>query len=103
MFALIKKIQAKRYGVPFRKKEWYNFQAMLPKEEQKEHPHIEIFDRDGKYIHCPGIGGFVTYALKGEKYKYKIVGFKNESRNRDWLYESDYINPIIEFVCKAEE
>ncbi len=102
MFTLIRKIQAKIYGVPFRKKEWYNFQAMIPKECQKEAPHIEIFDKDGNYIDCPGIGGIVTYVLKGVKYKYKIVGFKNDSRNRDWLYDTDYINPVIEFVCKIK-
>ena len=29
-----------------------------------------------------------------------IVGFDNDSKDKDWLYDTDYINPIIEFKKK---
>ena len=44
----------------------------------------------------------VIYNDKGKRYEYKIIGFKNESRNRDWLYDTDYINPVIEHIRKIE-
>lgn len=93
-------IKAKIHKVPFRKEEWYNYSAMKTKQERKSRAfnHIVIFDENGDYISCPKIGGIVTYCHNGKLYKYKIVGFKNDSPNRDWLFYGDWINPIIEFV-----
>lgn len=91
-------IQARRHKVPFRSREWYNFRAHIRKEECPRYDFIEIFDDDGKYIPCPQIGEHVIYNVHGTKYIYKVVGFKNNSMYSDWLYDSDYINPIIEFV-----
>lgn len=71
---------------------------MLRKEEYNKYPHIHIWDENGNYIPCPECGGEVVFIVKGVRYLYKVVGFKNESRNRDWLYDSDYIYPIIEFL-----
>ena len=99
---ILKRLQAKKFGVPFRKREWYNYRAMVGEERANEKGAIEIFDENGRYIDCPGIGGFVIYKKNGGEYKYKIVDFKNESRNRDWLYDTDYICPVIEFVCKMK-
>ena len=98
-----RKIKAKKLGIPFRKREWYNYRAMLSKEELPEYSFIEIFNENGRYIDCPPIGGTVIYNIKGKKYLYRVVDFKNESRNRDWLYDTDYINPIIEFVEEIKE
>lgn len=99
---LIRRFLAKCYKVPFRKRVWYNLMAMLPKEEieSNNRTFVEIFDKDGFYIDCPSIGGTVIYNQKGTKFLYKIVGFQNESRNRDWMYDTDYINPVIEFIKK---
>ena len=102
VFKILKKLQAKKFGVPFRKREWYNYRAMAGEERANKRGAIQIFDKNGRYIDCPEIGGFVIYQKNGEKYKYKIVGFENESRNRDYLYDSDYIHPIIEFICKMK-
>ena len=96
-----RKRQAKKYGIPFRERKWYNYRAMLPKDELPNKTFIEIFDENDRYIDCPDIGGTVILNDKGSRYTYRVVGFKNESRNRDWLYDTDYINPIIEFVGKA--
>lgn len=95
---LLRFIKAKIYGVPFRKKMWYNFMAMLSEETRKSHSYIIIFDENNDYIDCPEISGMVKVHHSGKIYQYKVVGFKNESRNRDWLYGTDYINPIVEFV-----
>lgn len=91
------KREAVSNGVPFKTREWYNYRAMLPKEELKKHVFIECFDDKGKYIDCPGIGGEVILNAFGHRFLYKVVGFENESRNRDWLYDTDYINPIIQY------
>ena len=93
--------QAKKYGVPFCKRMWYNYRAMLPKDILSEKSFIEIFDESGRYIDCPGIGGEVVYNNRGERYRYRVVGFKNESRYRDWLYDTDYIHPVVEFMGKS--
>lgn len=98
-----RKRQAKKYGVPFREREWYNFRAMLSKDELTKYSFIEIFDEKGRYIDCPSIGGEVIYNDKGQRYLYRVIDFKNESRNRDWLYDTDYINPVIEFWEKIKE
>ncbi len=95
-----RKKQAKEYGVPFRKKMWYNLRAMLQSDKLSNHSFIEIFDEKGHYIDCPGIGNEVIYNHHGNKFRYKIIGFKNESRNRDWLYDTDYIMPVCEFIAK---
>lgn len=102
MKRLIRYIRAKMLRVPFRERVWYNYSAMLKKAERKSPnvTHVVIFDDNGNYIDCPPIGGEVTYSIMGKLYKYKVVGFKNESRNRDWLFYGDWINPIIEFVKK---
>lgn len=98
---IVRRWKAYRYNVPFRTKEWYNYIAMIPKKEREGKNYIEIFDKEDNYIDCPNIGGLVKYRYKGSLYLYKIVGFKNESRNKDWLYYGDWINPVIEFVSKV--
>lgn len=98
-----RKRKAKKYGVPFRERKWYNYRAMLPKDTLAKKSFIEIFDENGHYIDCPPVGGEVIYNDKGQRYLYRIVGFKNESRNRDWLYDSDYICPVVEFLRKVED
>ncbi len=98
-----RKAEAKRNGVEFRFKKWYNLRAMLPKDELVKHSFIEIFDKDGRYIDCPSIGGEVILNHHGERYKYKVVGFQNQDRDSDWLYETDYINPVIEYLGRYEE
>lgn len=60
---------------------------------------VECFDKDGKYIY-PIKGLDVIYYVKGKRYVYTIVGFDNDSKDKDWLYDTDYINPIIEFKRK---
>lgn len=97
-----RKKEAKKNGVPFRQRMWYNYRAMLPKERAKKSSFIECFNKYGKYIDCPGVGGKVIYNDKGKRYEYKIIGFENESRNRDWLYDTDYINPVVEYLRKIE-
>lgn len=102
MKRLIRMWKARRYHVPFRVIEWYNYMAMLPKKEREEKNYIEIFNEQGCYIDCPEVGGMVKYRYEGNLYWYKVVGFKNESRNKDWLFRGDWINPIIEFISKVE-
>ena len=101
--SLKRKREAKREGVPYEKREWYNYRAMLSKADLTEKSFIEIFDADGRYINCPGIGGTVIYNDKGRRYLYEVIGFDNESRNKDWLYEGDWINPIVRYVGKQKE
>lgn len=98
---IVRKWKAYRYNVPFRNKVWYNYIAMIPRSEWGGKDYIEIFDEDGRYIDCPNIGGLVKYRYKGSLYLYKIVDFKNERRNKDWLHYGDWINPVIEFVSKV--
>lgn len=100
---LQRKHEAKCYGVPFRQRMWYNCRAMLPKDKLHEHQFIEIFDSDGSYINCPGIGGEVIFNDHGRRYRYRVVDFKNDSANADWLYDGDWINPIVEYVGKVKE
>lgn len=97
---IIRRIIASINGVPFREKMWYNYMAMIPKNERDSigKKYIVIFDKDGEYIKCPKIGELVTVYYWGKLYLYKVIDFQNESRYRDWLYEGDWINPIIEFV-----
>ena len=107
MFSFIRRIRAAKCGTPFRTKEWYNFRAHISKDTKDEYAHIEIFDttkpKYSQYIPCPSYGGTVVYNNKGKRYLYKIVGFRNESRDRDWLYDTDYINIVIEFVRPLKE
>ena len=98
-----RKIEAKNEGLKFRQRAWYNYRAMLPVDNLKDKSFIEIFDKNGSYIDCPPIGKEVIYNNKGKRYIYKIIGFDNDSRNRDWLYDTDYINPIIEYIGKLKE
>jgi len=100
---LKRKREAKREGVPYKKRMWYNYRAMLSKDELAEKSFIEIFDENGRYINCPGIGGTIIYNNKGKRYLYEIIGFDNASRCSDWLYDSDYINPIVRYVKKLKE
>ena len=100
MIKLIRKILARRLGVPFQVTVWYNYRAMLPKNELEGETFVECFDEDGKYIYPPEKGENVIYNIKGERYVYKIIGFNNDRRDKDWLYATDYINPIIEFMKK---
>lgn len=95
---LIRKLRAKHYHVPFEVTVWYNYRAMLPKNELEGKTFVECFDEDGKYIYPPKKGENVIYNIKGERYVYKIIGFNNDRRDKDWLYATDYINPIIQFV-----
>ena len=94
----IRLIRALINKAPFIKKEWYNYQAMIPRAKYGEHTFIECFDKNGKYISCPNEGGTVVYNIEGKRYLYQIIGFKNSSRYSDWLYDTDYINPVIQFV-----
>lgn len=98
-----RKRTAAKYGVPFRKKMWYNYRARFLKDELSQKSFIEIFDKDGRYIECPPVGGEVVYNNKGQRFLYRIIDFDNDSRNKDWLYDSDYINPVVEFIEKIED
>ena len=89
---------AKYYKVPFRQKVWYNYRAMLGRDHEYK-TFVECFDKDGNYIY-PIRGLDVIYYVKGKRYVYIIVGFDNDSKDKDWLYDTDYINPIIEFKRK---
>lgn len=60
-----RKWKAYRYNVPFRNKVWYNYIAMFQRSEWGGKDYIEIFDKDGRYIDCPNIGGLVKYRYKG--------------------------------------
>lgn len=100
---LRRRLEAKRYGIPFQEKMWYNYSAMLPKETLHEKSFIEIFGENGCYINCPGIGGEVIYNDRGKRYRYRVIGFDNDSPNKDWLYVDDWINPIVEYVGKIQE
>lgn len=95
---IIRMFKALLNKAPFHKRVWYNYRAMLPLEELIGDSFVEIFDEEGHYISCPGIGGTVVYNINGRKFLYRVVGFQNESRNRDWLFDTDYINPVIEFI-----
>lgn len=97
---IIRRIIAKIYGVPFRERMWYNYMAMIPKDEResKDKRYIVIFDKGGEYIDCPKVGGLVTVYYYGKLYLYKVIDFKNDSRCGDWLFDGDWKNPIVEFV-----
>lgn len=97
-----RKHEAKKEGVPFRFKKWYNLRAMLSNNELEKNTFIEIFDNDGRYIDCPSVGGEVILNNHGKRYRYKVVSFQNESRFSDWLYDTDYIFPVIEYLGKEE-
>lgn len=99
---LLKRYEAKKESVPFRERMWYNYRAMLPKDRLSESSFIEIFDKNDCYIDCPNIGGEVIYNNRGKRYRYRVIGFENESRYRDWLYDTDYINPVVEYVGKIK-
>lgn len=89
------------YKGPWQIREWYNAAASISYKSWKDHNLIICYDDNGKYIDCPSIGGEVIYSIKGIKYIYEIIGFKNDNPNSDWLFSTDYINPIIQFVRKA--
>ena len=95
MIKIIRKLLAWHYKVPFRQKVWYNCQAMLGRDYEYK-TFVECFDKDGNYIY-PIKGLDVIYYVKGKRYVYTIVGFDNDSKDSDWIYDTDYINPIIEF------
>ena len=101
--SLKRKREAKREGVPYQERMWYNYRAMLSKTDLAKYSFIEIFDADGSYINCPGIGGTVIYNDKGQRYLYEVIGFDNNSRDSDWLYDGDWINPIVRYVEKLKE
>ena len=61
---------------------------------------VECFDNEGNYIYPIEVGMDVIYYVKGKRYVYTIVGFDNDRPDKDWLYDTDYINPIIEFKRK---
>ena len=100
MKRLLSFIRAKLAHAPYKKREWYNYRAMLSNKDGKlnEKTFIECFDANGKYIQCPNVGGHVILNIKGNRFLYEIIDFKNDNPNSDWLYASDYINPIIRFV-----
>ena len=92
-------IAAKRYGVKFRVKEWYNFAAHIHKSDWKYYFLIECFDETGAYIDCPRMGGTLVVNDHGKRrFLYRVVGFRNGSAMGDWIYDSDIYNPISEFV-----
>ena len=95
---LIRKLLAILYHVPFEVTVWYNYRAMLPKNKLEGKTFVECFDANGKYIYPPEKGENVIYNIQGQRFLYKIVGFDNDRRDKDWLYSTDYINPIIQFV-----
>lgn len=97
-FKLFRRMRAARCKVPFRKRVWYNYRAMIPSDRLTGESFVEIFDEHNHYIDCPDIGGFLVYNINGARYLYRVIGFKNENPNSDWLYDTDYINPVIEFV-----
>lgn len=106
--SLKRKREAKREGVPYQARVWYNYQPnnyrpMLPKSRLAEKSFIEIFDADGRYIKCPDVGGTVIYNDKGRRFLYEVIGFDNDSPNSDWLYDDDWINPIVRYVGKLKE
>lgn len=94
---------AKKYGVAYTMRVWYNYEAFISKKNRLKESFIEILDNNGKYVSCPAIGGTVVYNDKGSRYLYEIIDFDNESRHKDWLYDSDYIHPIIRFIYKIDE
>lgn len=98
--SLKRKREAKREGVPYEKRMWYNYRFMLPKSRLAEKSFIEIFDADGCYINCPGIGGSVIYNDKGRRYLYEVIGYDNETHN--W-YEGERNAPIVRYVGKLKE
>ena len=98
MLKILRKILARYYKIPFQKKEWYNYQVMIGRDHEDK-TFVECFDKEGNYIY-PIKGLEVIYHVKGKRYVYKIVGFDNDSRDKDWLYATDHINPIIEFKRK---
>lgn len=99
MIKIIRKLLAKHYQVPFEKEVWYNYRAMLGTDISGK-TFIECFDENNKYILPPKIGEEVIYNIKGERYVYIIFGFNNDSPNRDWLYDYDWVNTIIQFKKK---
>ena len=94
---ILRQIKAKWYGVPFCVRVWYNFLAHT---REKDANGIIIFDDEKCYIEPPIVGGLVTYRYKQQLYQYRVVAYQDENPNRDWLYYTDYIHPIIEFVRK---
>lgn len=96
---ILRKFLAWLYDVPFEEKVWYNYRAMLGRDHEYK-TFVECFDKDGNYIYPIEIGMEVIYYVKGKRYVYTIVGFDNDSKDKDWLYDTDYINPIIEFKRK---
>ena len=74
---------AKLYTVTFEKKVWYNYRAMLPKNELEGKTFVECFDANGKYIYPPEKGENVIYNIQGQRFLYKIVGFDNDRRDKD--------------------
>lgn len=98
--SLKRKREAKREGIPYEKRMWYNYRFMLPKSRLAEKSFIEIFDADGCYINCPDIGGSVIYNDKGRRYLYEVIGFDNNSQNE---YAVERKDPIVRYVGKLKE
>lgn len=99
MLKIFRKMLARYYKVPFPKKEWYNYRAMLGTDVSGK-TFIESFDDNNKYILPPKKGEEVIYNVKGKRYVYIVVGFEDDSPNRDWLFDYDWVNPIIQFKKK---
>lgn len=97
--SLLKRREAKRECVPYKKRMWYNYRAMLSKDSLAEESFIEIFDESGRYISCPGIGGTVIYNNKGRRYLYEIVGFYTMTYDewQGYLKEMGYDGPEMPF------
>lgn len=101
---LIRKIKARKAGVPFViKNEWYNYMAM---NKYGIGVMVNIFDDKRSYI-VPKLGKEVEILFRnrdGEKRcKYKITKLIEESRNRDWLYDYDWVNVNLEFTSFVSE
>lgn len=96
--ALILKRRARKLGVPYVKREWYNYRANTTREYADVHGHLLTFYKRRRYITCPAEGENVVYRKYGHFFLYRIIGFQNDDKNRDWRYDCDHIHPVIQFV-----
>lgn len=101
---LLKRIKARQAKVPFMmKKKWYNSMAM---NKYSISNMIDIFDENNDYI-IPELGNEITFIfrnLDGEKRcKYRITKIHSGNKNNDWLYDYDWIDVDLEFICFIDE
>lgn len=96
-----KRRECRRLGIPFRKKEWYNYRINALPEMADEYGHICVFDQEGNYIRPPKKGDTVVYRKHGLFYLYRIVGFDNGNPCSDWRHHWDWVDPVIEYIRPA--